>query len=65
MRIKPTTTFTPRVKPTEAEYSRPRYVAWDALCDIYTDLLHDITWDQLITSDQNSEPQRLINTIYT
>jgi len=65
MRIKPTTTFTPRVKPTETEYSRPRYVSWDALCDIMTDLLHDITWDQLITADQNSEPQRLINTIYT
>ena len=65
MRPTITTTFTPRVKPTDAVYNRPRYVTWTALCDIIQDLLHDITWDQLVTADPTAVPVKIIDTIYT
>ena len=60
----PTTSYTTRTEPTIL-YENPRYVVGTALCDIITDLLHDITGSQLVTSDPNAEEAPLINTIYT
>ena len=58
------TSYNTRTEPT-SEYENPRYIQGTALCDIINDLLHDITWAQLVDSDPVSVETPLIDTVYT
>lgn len=60
MRIKPTTTFTPRVKPT-TDYTRPRN--WD-LMSLTCDSTHFTCDTTLVTCDATMAWEPLIDTVY-